>query len=171
VQHVLKRARLEGWWRRMRLVWFDTVARWIGAAVISEEHEGGSERALETRRRHGDDFYARIGRKSWEVRRRALAGDPDAVDLLQRRRDARARRREAWRELLAAQEAATLLREELHSRIRANMDASRVLSEGYFRYTERLREELSGAEARQARLRAEHDAILQDLRALPDVEA
>lgn len=139
--------------------------------MISEEHEGGSERACETRRRHGDDFYARIGRKSWEVRRRALAGDPQAVDLLQRRRKARARRREAWHELLAAQEAATMLREELHSRIRANMDASRVLSEDYFYYTERLREELNRAEARQVRLRAEHDAILRDLQALPDMEA
>ncbi|HEV7213880.1 MAG TPA: hypothetical protein VGP33_02050, partial [Chloroflexota bacterium] len=127
--------------------------------------------ACETRRRHGDDFYARIGRKSWEVRRRALAGDPQAVDLLQRRRKARARRREAWHELLAAQEAATMLREELHSRIRANMDASRVLSEDYFYYTERLREELNRAEARQVRLRAEHDAILRDLQALPDMEA
>jgi hypothetical protein len=73
--------------------------------------------------------------------------------------------------LLAAQEAATMLREELHSRIRANMDASRVLSEDYFYYTERLREELNRAEARQVRLRAEHDAILRDLQALPDMEA
>ncbi|MGI8914359.1 MAG: hypothetical protein ACR2JY_11370 [Chloroflexota bacterium] len=125
---------------------------------------------METRRRHGDDFYARIGRKSWEVRRRALAGDAEAVELLQRRRVARARRREAWQDLLAAQEAATLLREELHSRIRANIDASRALSEQYFYYTESLRRELSVAEARLARLRAEHDAILLDLRVLPDVD-
>lgn len=135
----------------------------------SENRDGTSERAVETRRRHGDDFYARIGRKSWEVRRRALAGDAEAVDLLQRRRDARARRRQAWQELLAAQEAATLLREELHSRIRANIDASRVLTEGYFDYSESLREELTQAEARLARLRAAHDAILQDLRVLPEV--
>ena len=139
--------------------------------MISEERERGSERAVETRRRHGDDFYARIGRKSWDVRRRAMAGDAEAVNLLQRRREARVRRREAWQDLLAAQEAATMLREELHSRIRANMDTSRVLSEEFYRYTERLREELSAAETRQARLRAEHDRILQDLRALPDVEA
>lgn len=105
------------------------------------------------------------------MRRRALAGEAEAVDLLQRRREARARRREAWQDLLAAQEAVTMLREELHSRIRANADASRVLSGEYFHYTQRLRDELSRAEARQARLRAEHDAILQDLRALPDAEA
>lgn len=142
----------------------------MGNSVNSENREGGSERAVETRRRHGDDFYARIGRKSWEVRRRALAGDTEAVGLLQRRREARARRREAWQDLLAAQEAATLLREELHSRIRANVDASRVMSEDYFYYTESLRRELNIAEARLGRLRAAHDAILQDLRVLPETE-
>jgi seryl-tRNA synthetase len=136
--------------------------------MIADDRDGGSERAQETRRRHGDDFYARIGRKSWEVRRRALAGDADAVELLQRRREARARRKEAWHELLAAQEAATLLREELHSRIRANMDASRALSAEYFHYTERLRWELRAAEVRLAQLREEHDAIMQDLKVLPE---
>jgi hypothetical protein len=138
--------------------------------VNVEDREGSSERAIETRRRHGDDFYARIGRKSWEVRRRALAGDAEAVQLLQRRREARVRRREAWQDLLAAQEAATLLREELHSRIRANIDASRALTEEYFYYTESLRRELGIAEARLAQLRAAHDAILQDLRVLPERE-
>ncbi len=142
----------------------------MGATVNRADRDGSSERAVETRRRHGDDFYARIGRKSWEVRRRALAGDAEAVDLLQRRRDARAHRREAWQELLAAQEAATLLREELHSRIRANVDASRAMSEDYFYYTESLRRELAIAEARLARLRAAHEAILQDLRVIPETD-
>lgn len=135
-----------------------------------QERDEGSERAAETRRRHGDDFYARIGRKSWEMRRRALAGDAEAQDLLQRRRGARARRKEVWQDLLAAQEAATLLREELHSRIRANADGLRVMTDGYFSYTDGLRRELGLAEARLAHLRAEHEAILRDLQALPDGE-
>lgn len=136
----------------------------------AQGRETDSERATETRRRHGDDFYARIGRKSWEVRRRALAGDVEARELLERRREARAQRREAWHAMVAAQEAVTLLREELYSRIRANVDTSRIVATGYFRYTERLREELAAAEDRLARLRAAHEAILQDLRVLPDID-
>ncbi len=136
----------------------------------AQDREGDSERATETRRRHGDDFYARIGRKSWDVRRRALAGDAEARELLERRREARSRRRDAWHDLMAAQEAVTLLREELYSRIRANVDTSRAITAGYFGYTARLREELAVAEDRLVRLRAVHDAILQDLRVLPEIE-
>ena len=126
------------------------------------------DRVAETRRRHGDDFYSRIGRKSWEVRRRALSGDPEAQALLERRREARIRRKSLWQELALAQEAVTLLREELFSRARANTEGSRAANPEHFRYTARLRQELAAAEERLGQLRAEHDVMVETLKALPD---
>ncbi len=125
-------------------------------------------RSAETRRRHGEDFYARIGRKSWEVRRRAKAGDVEAQALLQRRRDARANRRAIWQDLLAAQEAVKLLRDELASRARANAEVSRASMREQFRYTDRLRYELQQAETRLAHFQSQHELLLHDLEALPD---
>lgn len=138
--------------------------------AFDDEDEATLDRVAETRRRHGDDFYSRIGRKSWEVRRRALSGDAAAQALLARRREARARRKSLWQELALAQEAVTLLRDELYSRVRANSESSRAGNAEHFRYTSRLRQELMVAEARLTRLRSEHNAILETLKALPDGE-
>jgi hypothetical protein len=121
-------------------------------------------RAEVTRQRHGDDFYARIGRKSWELRRRGREGDVEALEILQRRRDARGQRRAIWHELLAAKEAVTILREELAARALANADPARSVLRTYFDYTGRLRTELARAEERLADLQAAHRRLLDDLK-------
>ena len=120
-------------------------------------------RAETTRQRHGDDFYARIGRKSWEMRQRARLGDPAALALLERRRLARANRRPLWREVLEAREAVTLLREELATRAHANAEPSRAARRGWFAYSDEVRAELRRAEERLAALEARHRELLQDL--------
>jgi len=140
--------------------------------MTADSSYGGSDRAATTRLRHGQEFYARIGRRSQELRRRARAGDAAALDLLARRRSARAGRRQVWAEVLEAREAVHLLHEELHSSIRANSEACRALMLDRYQYTRRLRGELAAAEAKLATLEARHQELLQDLRAaLPSGEA
>jgi hypothetical protein len=116
-----------------------------------------------TRQRHGDDFYARIGRKGWELRRRARDGDPEAQQILQRRRDARDQRRAAWREMLEAKEAVLFLREELATRTLADADPARAALSDGFAYARQLRGELASAEARLAALQEVHRQILSEL--------
>lgn len=134
--------------------------------TVSVDEPSATKRVEETRRRHGDDFYARIGWISHELRQRARAGDEEALAAIERRRTARAQRRAAWRELVAAREAVHLLREELRSRARAN--AGRAALDHSYQYSSRLWEELQQAEARLADVTARHEHILEDLRALPD---
>lgn len=140
--------------------------------MTAEPRFQGSDRAATTRLRHGAEFYARIGRKSQELRRRARAGDAAALDLLARRRVARADRRHVWEEVLEAREAVRLLREELHSSVRANVECCRALMQNRYAYTHGLRIELAAAEDRLADLEARHQDLLQDLHAgLPPVDA
>lgn len=134
-----------------------------------DDHEI-SRRAATTRERHGADFYRRIGQRSQELRRRARAGDPEATDRLQRRRAAREARGEAWRAVREAADAVRVLREEIASRMQADLAAHRASAAGFARYREQLREELAAAEARLAELRARHRDLLADLRANPDSE-
>lgn len=134
-------------------------------AALPSDGPAQPRRVAETRRRHGDDFYARIGRKSWELRQRAREGDDDALAVLSRRRVARETRRAVWLEVLDAREAATLLRQELANASLANAEPSRAVVSGRFRYTDQLREELRQAEARLAGLEANHQRLLADLRA------
>lgn len=125
-------------------------------------------RVVETRRRHGEDFYARIGRMSQELRQRAQSGDAAALDALRRRRAARERRRDTWLGILEAREAVHLLQDELHSRVRANVDGGRATLGDNYAYTARLRDELRQAEGRLATFTALHEALLQDLHAVPE---
>lgn len=133
--------------------------------MTAEPRCQGSDRAATTRLRHGAEFYARIGRKSQELRRRARAGDTAALDLLARRRVARADRRHVWEEVLEAREAVRMLREELHSSVRANVECCRALMLDRYAYTRGLRAELAAAEAKLAELEARHQDLLQDLHA------
>jgi hypothetical protein len=129
---------------------------------MDAEQPGGGRTEV-TRQRHGDDFYSRIGRKSWELRRRARDGDPEARQILERRRVARDQRRAAWREMLEAKEAVLLLREELATRTLADADPARAALSDGFAYARQLRSELASAEARLAALQAVHRQILSDL--------
>lgn len=133
--------------------------------MTAEPRCQGGDRAATTRLRHGAEFYARIGRKSQELRRRARAGDAAALDLLARRRVARADRRHVWDEVLEAREAVRLLREELHSSVRANVECCRALMLDRYAYTHGLRTELAAAEAKLAELETRHQDLLQDLHA------
>lgn len=123
-----------------------------------------ANRAKVTKRRYGEDFYAQIGRKSMELRKRAQAGDAEVMTVLDRRRSARTRRRAVWLEVLEAREAVVLLRDELQSRARANLEPSCAVYGAFFRYTDDLRSELAQAEQRLAQIQAEHRALLRDLR-------
>lgn len=135
--------------------------------MASDERAG---RVAATRRRHGDDFYARIGRKSQELRRRAAGGDGAAREALARHRAAKAGRGDAWLELVAAREAVTLLREELRSRARADAEPARALLPAAFAYGDQLRRELAGAEQRLTQCRAAHRRLLRDLAWTPGVD-
>lgn len=116
-----------------------------------------------TRRRHGDDFYARMGRRSWELLQAAEAGDPEATAHFARRRAARAGRRVAWLAVLEAREAVTLLREELVSRLRADAEPALALLPRYPGYSAELRRELARAEARLGERKARHQRLLDDM--------
>jgi hypothetical protein len=127
-----------------------------GGADRPARHPDAPTRAVVTRQRHGEDFYTRIGQASWALRQRVRAGDAAAAALLARRRQAREQRQQAWRDLLAAREAVTLLRDELASRARANADPARAVLEPCFAYSAALRRDLAAAEARLADLEALH---------------
>ena len=134
---------------------------------MGEEQEPAASRAEATGPRQGKNFYARIGWISHELRQRAREGNEEALSALERRQTARTQRRDAWRELVAAREAVHMLREELRSRARANVDAGQFAMEQSFAYSQQLRQELQLAEAHLSDAISRHDRILRDLRALP----
>lgn len=129
---------------------------------------GTDQRTEETRRRYGDDFYARIGRQSREIKRRVKGGDMAIVDLMERRRRAYASQQAVRQDVAKARESVAMLKDELTSLARANAEPACALQGRRFDYAAQIRSELAAAEQRLTEIRLQRQQILRELRVLRD---